>query len=107
MLDAAVASLEESNAALTDTVADIDSQLSAVEGNVGGVNIKGVRDRVETLEGEMDKVQGDVAKLQDQQKNMSNRLGGQETRITDVEDQVTIHFETYPVPVPSPVPDPS
>lgn len=105
-LDEAVASLEESNSALGDTVARIDGRLAAVEESVGGVNVRGVRDRVRALEDEMGQVQQDITRLQEQQRNMGNRLGGQESRIAEVEDQVATHFEAYPVPVPSPSADP-
>jgi len=108
-LAAMMTSLEESNATLTETVAGIDDRLAAVEESIGNVNVRGVRDRVAALEDEMDQVQEDISRLEENDRNQGNRLGGQATRldeveasVTDLQEQVELHFEAFPIPSPEP-----
>lgn len=108
-LTAMVTSLEESNAALAESVAGIDDRLAAVEENIGAVNVRSVRDRVVALEDAMTQVQEDIAQLQENDRNQGNRIGGQATRLDEVEasladlqEQVALHFEAFPLPSPEP-----
>jgi heat shock protein HslJ len=108
-LAAMVTSLEASNAALTETVAGIDGRLAAVEDNIGAVNVRGVRDRVAALEDEMTQVQEDIAGLRENDRNQGNRIGGQAARLdeveaslADLEEQVGLHFDAFPLPSPEP-----
>ena len=108
-LAAAVTSLEESNAALTNTVAGIDDRVTTAQEDIGAINLRGVRDRVEVLEQQADQARQDITKLRENDKNQSNRIGGIVTRldaieasVMDLQEQVAIHFESFPVPSPEP-----
>jgi heat shock protein HslJ len=108
-LTAMVASLEESNAAMAATVGGIDDRLAAVEDNIGAVNVRGVRDRVAVLEDQMVQVQEEITRLRENDRNQGNRIGGQATRLDEVEasladlqEQVATHFEAFPLPSPEP-----